>query len=227
MADSRRQKHNPLGAVLCLLLLTSGCDAFTPRTAPPPCDPLTDPTCRPPGEFKEPLSPEVVRDNIIAAMESFTVTPNYIQSIAAKSRGERPFTYLPDPGLNEVFPGFFDGWEEEREVQFMLDLLQSGSNSLRTVDLNVTTVTKILGHFPDTDRARYTVEYDLLLLFVDSSVDPPVETTQRYCATALWDFIGGNRNFWRLQRWEEINPSGEADCLGSMGLLRATTGQGL
>ena len=220
------QRHPALGMLCALVLLMSGCDAFTPREAPEPCDPETDFTCREPPRFEEPISPEVVRDNIIRTLEGFTVDPNYIESLAAKLRQEPPFIYVPDPGLNEVFPGFFDGWQEEREVQFMLDLLQSGSNGLRKVDLEVTTFDEIQGHFPDTDRARYNVVYDLLLTFVDSTVDPPEETTSRYCATALWDFIGGDRNFWRLQRWEEINPSDEADCLGSMGLLRATTGQG-
>jgi hypothetical protein len=168
----------------------------------------------------------VVRDNIIATMQGFTVTPNYEESLSFKTRGELPFTYIADPVANDACSGCLDGWEEEREVQFMLDLLQSGSNNLRRVVLKVPTFTEIPGHFPETDRARYTVSYDLLLTFVDSSVDPAVESTSRYCGTALWDFIGGDRNYWRLQSWEEISPSTEGDCLGSMGLLRATTGQG-
>lgn len=228
MENSPSSKRNAFLAALCLLLLaSSGCDVFTPRTPPPPCDPLTDPNCRTPPIENEPLTPEIVRDNIIAAMEGFTVSPNYENSIAEELPGELLFVYVPDPALESVFPGFFADWHRAREVQFMLDLLQSGSNNLRTVDLNVTTFSELPGHFQDPDRARYNVEYDLLLTFVDSSVDPPEETSSRYCATALWDFIGGDRNFWRLQRWEEISPSSDADCLGSMGLLRATTGQGL
>ena len=107
-----------LGAVLLVL---GGCDAFTPRQAPPPCDPDTDPNCRV-CPFNEPLSPTVVRDNISVAMECFLVEPNYVESLSAKARGEAGFVYVPNPALESLFPGFFDGWDEAREVQFMLDL---------------------------------------------------------------------------------------------------------
>jgi hypothetical protein len=227
MRNDRRQagakRHSGPVLLSALLLVLGGCDLFSPRKAPIPCDPATDPNCRV-CPFNEPLSPTVVRDNIIVAMECFLVEPNYIESLSSEARGEEGFVYVPNPALEQLFPGFFDGWDEAREVQFMLDLLQSGSERPTRVDFNVTRFVDT-GFFPPGDKARYDVEYDLTLTYVDSSQDPPVETTREYCSTALWDLIGGNKNFWRLQRWEEINPSG--DCLGSMGLLRATTGQGL
>jgi hypothetical protein len=209
-----------------VLLLSGGCETFTPRNAPPPCDPDSDPDCRAPAIFVDPTSPQAVVSNIISAIEAFTVKPNYEESLSSKGNDEPPFEYIPDPGLNEVFPGFFDGWQEEREVQFMLDLLVSAGRPIR-VDFNVTLVREIDHPAGNTNQVRYDVEYDLTLTFRDSEQDPPVDTDRQYCASALWDFFGGDRNEWVLNRWEEISPSGDPDCLGSMGLLRATTGQGL
>jgi hypothetical protein len=227
MRHHRRQAHPArhvapvvLGVVLLLL---GGCDAFTPRKPPPPCDPDTDPNCRV-CPFNEPLQPSVVRDNLIVAMECFLVQPNYADCLSFAGLDPEGFVYVPDPALASLFPGFFDGWDAPREVQFMLNLLESGSERPTKVEFNVTRFVDD-GTFPPGDKARYDVEYDLTLTYVDSSQDPPVETIRTYCATALWDFIGGNKNFWKLQRWEEISPS--SDCDGSMGLLRATTGQGI
>ena len=218
-----KQQANAM--LLLVLLVSAGCETFTPRDSPPPCDPDSDPDCRAPAVFLDPTSPQAVRDNIISAIEAFTVEPNYENSLSSKGRVGEPFEYIPEPGLNEVFQGFFDGWQEEREVQFMLDLLVSAGRPIR-VDFNVSRFVDT-GFFPNTNQARYDVEYDLSLTFRDSEQDPPVDTVRKYCATALWDFFGGDQNEWVLNRWEEISPSGDPDCLGSMGLLRATTGQGL
>lgn len=215
-------------ASLFLALGSLGCDAFQPRTPPPPCDPLTDPGCAPPPDFFDPLTPEIVRDNIERALEGRTVEPNYRRSLQGPPDDEEGgvFTYGPDPGAEAgAPPGFFDGWNKDREVQFMLTLLEgSASTNLRSVSLDFDRY-DVDPDFPaTTNLKRYDVEYDLILTYLDG--DPPEERTERYGGRAKWDLIGGDRNFWTLLTWEDIAPLEDPDdpFFGTMGTLRALVG---
>lgn len=224
---SERRFTLRLAAGLCLAVLAAGaCDGFSPRTPLTPCDPNTDPDCKPPPEFLEPLTPELVRQNIKAAVEGRTVQPNYARSLTpepADQQGE--FTYLPDPGAEaQAPPGFFAGWDKGREVQFMLTLLEASGDSLRSVELTFPAFTEN-DEFPSPDLTRYSVEYKLSLTYRRG--DPPVERVDRYAGTATWDFAGGLRNFWTLTRWEDRSPltvPGET-IIGTMGTLRALVGR--
>lgn len=217
-----------LPRLAALLLLTAGlCDM---RDPPPPCDPITDTTCRPPALFAEPLTPEVVRDNVKRALEGPTVDPNYRDSLTgtAAANGGIDFVYIPDEAVLQVNPELFDGWGREREVQFMLNLLEVGENRPRQVRVTFLDFFDT-GEISDPDRARYRLQYEITLTFVDSSVDPPGEDERRFCGEAIWDLQGGTRNFWRLQRWEELFPlslTGDPSCEGTLGQLRLERGLG-
>ena len=71
-----------------------------------------------------------------------------------------------------------------------------------------------------TDQRRYEVHYELTLDFTQ----PP--RIERYCGRAFWTLVGGNRNFWTVSTWEDLEPLPEpsAPCQGTMGILRAVTG---
>lgn len=211
-------------AVLAALCLW-GCDSFTPRDAPPPCDPVTDPTCQPPPDFFEPLTPEIVRDNIVRALEGRTVQPNYERSLAPGVGETAVFLYLPDPGAEaQKPPGYFLDWRKPREVQFMLTLLEGAGDSLSNVELDFSRY-NVDRSFPSTTNlTRYDVEYVLALTF--TSGDPPQERTDRYAGTARWDLIGGDRLFWTVLEWEDKSPldvPGQT-IVGTMGTLRALVG---
>jgi len=209
-----------------LVSVAGGC--FEPRQAPPPC--LTCPT---PAPFAEPIIPEFVRDNIEAALERPTIDPNYRDSLADPRSGSTGFVYIPD-ALAEAAatPDFFVGWDKTREVQFMLNLLegQSGATSGQTVDMLFRRFDDT-GQLPGTNEARYEVDYEFTLTrtVVDSMQVPPVfEVEERYCGRAFWDLEGGDRNFWTLRQWEELEPlpNPTRPCQGTMGILRALSGQG-
>jgi hypothetical protein len=117
-----------------VLAAAAGC-LFEPREAPPPCDPITDTDCRPPAVFIEPTEPEIVRDNIERALEAPTVEPNYRDSLTGVTASGGQFVYRPDNAVYELNPPLFDGWEEEREVQFMLNVLETGQNRARSVQV--------------------------------------------------------------------------------------------
>jgi len=221
---SRRAPWRAWALGLATLAL-AGCDSFSPRTPPPPCDPDTDPNCKPPPPFVEPLVPEIVRDNIKAAVEGRTVEPNYRRSLTPEPADQVGlFTYIPDPGAEaQAPPGFFAGWDKGREVQFMLLLLETtAGDSLRSVQLNFQKFTEN-DVLPSEDETRYDVEYQLALTYVSGDT---VERTDYYAARANWDFAGGLRDFWTLARWEDISPltvPGETP-IGTMGTLRAFVG---
>ena len=217
--------------LLGVLAAAAGC-LFEPRDAPPPCDPITDPTCRPPAVFVEPTEPAIVRDNIERALEAPTVDPNYRDSLSGVGAGADglQFVYRPDNAVYELNPPLFDGWEEEREVQFMLNVLETGQNRARSVQVSFLEFFDT-GVIPDGcsagDCARYQLQYDIRMIFRDQSQDPPVEVERRFCAEAIWDLAGGSRNFWRVKRWEELRPlllSGDLPCEGTLGLLRLERG---
>ena len=207
-------------AVVGLVSFAGGC--FEPRQAPPPC--LTCPT---PAPFKEPIIPEFVRDNIEVALERPTIDPNYRDSLTDG------FVYIPDATAEAAaLPGFFVGWNKPREVQFMLNLLesQSGATSGQTVDM-LFTLYQDTGQLPGTNEARYEVNYEFTLTrtVVDSLQTPPIfEVEERYCGRAFWDLEGGDRNFWTLRQWEDLEPlpNPTRPCDETLGVLRATSGQG-
>ncbi len=210
-----------------VLLGLGACDSFSPRTAPPPCNPNTDPNCKPPPEFLEPLTPEVVRINIEAAVEGRTVQPNYERSLTPEP-ADQPglFTYIPDPGAEaQAPPGFFAGWTKGREVQFMLTLLEASGDGLQKVELDFPRFTLDPG-FPSTDElTRYDVEYLLTLTYERG--DPPVQRIDHYAGTAKWDLADpGKRKFWTLLRWEDRSPLSVpgVTIIGTMGTLRAFVG---
>ena len=203
------------------------CDSFSPRTPPPPCDPNTDPNCKPPPEFVEPTTPEVVRINIEAAVEGRTVQPNYERSLTPEPADQTGlFTYIPDPGAEAQAPaGFFNGWIKSREVQFMLTLLEASGDSLQKVELDFPRFT-VDPSFPSTPTLRrYDVDYQLVLTYARG--DPPVERIDHYAGTAKWDLTDpGSRQFWTLLRWEDRSPLSVpgVTIIGTMGTLRAFVG---
>ncbi|MFQ5599924.1 MAG: hypothetical protein ACE5G2_05150 [Candidatus Krumholzibacteriia bacterium] len=208
------------------------CDTVTPREAPPPCDPQTDPTGVPPASFREPLTPETVRDNIRDAITTPTLEPNYRVSLTDEDPGAgiAGFAYLPDESARSAATqGFFDGWNKEREVQFMLAFREetvTPLDSFETVEMNFP-VFQDTGELQGTDQARYEVQYELIREFSDRTVEPPVVINrERYTGRAFWDLIGGDSNFWTLQKWEDLEPltDDEDPAVGTLGILRAVLG---
>ena len=192
------------------MALGAGC-LFEPRTAPEPCNPLTDINCRPPAIFEPALAPENVRNNIERAIETPTVVPNYQDSL-----NELLFRYIPDLFNGSDHP-CFQNWNRAIEVEFMRTVLEA------SIGVRPTTVTMMFPLFVDSGeltepRKRYNVRYEVALTFPDETRTPPTRT-DRYGATAKWDFIRDDLNSsWTLERWEDITPTPET--LGSLGLLR-------
>lgn len=211
-------------------LVGLGC-LFTPRDAPPPCTPGVDVGCKTPVPFKDPLTPEIVRDNVIGAIRKKGFDgpnlDNYDRSL------NEQFLYLPDVLTAATAPScpggpFFLNWVKAREVQFMRAVLEEvGASDLPdSARISFGLYSEDTG-WPDatTDKKRYNVQYFLTLVYPTSSG----RGVECYGANARWDLIGGNRNEWSLFRWEDLEPVPSPSCsgtyLGTMGALRVREGE--
>lgn len=159
-----------------------------------------------------------MRDNIQAALERPTIDPNYKDSLSDPGPGSLGFFYIPDAESEALAePGFFQGWDKDREVRFMLNLLEGGSRP-SSVDM-LFTLFRDTGQLPGTNDARYEVHYEFTIVVDDEEA--------RYCGRAFWDLEGGDRNFWTLKQWEDLEPlpNPSSPCEGTMGILRVLSGQ--
>jgi hypothetical protein len=206
-----------------------GC-LFTPRDAPPPCTPGVDAGCKTPVPFKDPLTPEIVRDNIQGAIRKRGFDgpnlDNYDRSL------NDLFAYVPDANTALTAPPcgadpFFFNWGKLREAQFMRKVLEVvGSNAVPDSAAIVFTVySEDPTYNNTTDLKRYNVQYTLTLVYPESSG----RGIECYGANAKWDLIGGDRNNWTLLRWEDLEPVPTPSCRGTyggtMGVLRVREGE--
>jgi hypothetical protein len=222
--------------VVTLTALGSSCP-FTPRDTPEPCTPGVDVDCDSPVPFKQPLDPQTVRDNIIAALrkrhtDGPKIDPNYAKSL------DLEFGYVPDATASAIAPGgcstpYFLPWTHGREVQFMQDTLELGLTLGVAPDSVELTVPQFIEDtsFPGTPfLKRYRVQYLVTLRGIEPSAGD--RRNECYGSNALWDFQDlGGLNFWTLLRWEDTDPLPESvrcatgTYVGSLGLLRAQWGK--
>ena len=211
-----------LAGALLLGLAAPSC-LFSPRPAPPPCDPNTDPTCRSAPIPQPRITPEAVRNNIQATLQALVVEPIYDDNLDAG------FRYVPDQAAQSLVPpGFFDNWGKQKEVSFMRSLLEGRPDATHprrmTVSFSLWTDTGVL---QDPQR-RYSFLYAVALEYPDSTQASQVRC-ESYRAEALWDFVADANNLWTLQKWEDKQPENSptdpcAQQRGSLGILRGERG---
>jgi len=222
-------------AVLTLGLLgvTAVRCSFSPRDAPLPCTPGVDPNCNTPPDIQPPISPTVVMDNINKSLRKRGVDGPNVEPYYRDQLSEL-FFYVPDADAEVAAAGrtcppgvpYFVNWDRQREVQFMLEVLQNGTVVPDSVTL--TYLSRVEADpFPETDKTRYNVQYVLSLVYAGS--DSTARRLECFGATSLWDFNGLDRNDCRLLRWEDTGPLQNVSCPGgtyggTIGALKAVAG---
>lgn len=240
---TRSERPRIVSLALALVGAAAGvtCDTFTPREPPPPEADICGFSQQKDPQLREPLTPQILRDNIVLAFEC-PRTEFYEQSLNTEPRPEarfngRAFAYFPDAGSRPLAPDeYWDAWNREQELQFALNLLDAPAQ--RDSVLPDTTLTLFLvstqleilrfedtGQLPGTNDARYDVEYELTLTYESETNGGgvPVQLIRIFCGLALWDMTGGDRNFWTLFGWEDREPLG-GTCSRTMGNLRVEEG---
>jgi hypothetical protein len=209
--DSEARRLGP--ALSAAHLLLGGC-LFTPRPAPPPCDPATDPHCRVIVPPKAPLFPETVLANIKSGLQQKVVDPHIKDSL------DETFQYIPDDFSRGQYPNYFDPWDKAREVRFMQKILESATHA-DSVTFSTTGFAEI--QRISDDKRRYSISYRWTLVFVDTVCVPDTTCAPRkrrvvYRDSALWDFVGVTVNNVKLQQWVDLPPVSPSDS--SSGFLR-------
>lgn len=211
-------------------LVAWGC-SFSPRDPPLPCTPGTQ-GCTTPPDIQPPVTPVIAMENIRKSLrkrgfDGPNILPYYRDAMA------EDFFYVPDADAEVAAAGrtcggqpFFANWIRDREVQFMQDILENRGVLPDTVELRYLRQEES-DPFPETDKTRYNVDYVLSLIFAGS--DSTARQVECYGATALWDFNGGDRDDWRLLRWEDTALLQNVSCPGgtyerTIGRLKALEG---
>jgi hypothetical protein len=128
------------------------------------------------------------------------------------------FHYFPDQNAEQVYPGVFDEWDRDKEIDFVTKFFESGvtiSSEMRDEDFVV----------PDPAGSS-EVEWVGVIYYlkVTSTID---NSESRYRASARITFRLES-NYWYITEWEdqqrESDPDDAGKLLSSMGDLRGIFG---
>lgn len=197
----RRKKRVPgyirIG-LLCFVLMAlriSACqNPFTTREPEPPADTRST--------WYQPVSPELIIDNFIAAVQEKSVE-NYIRCFGAEQDVRSGFRFVPEQSVANNYQGVFAAWTIIEERNYINNLFgQIPPDSISSLIL--TDVTETLF----SDSVRTTKDYNLTVHHTDPTVARYVagrmELTLRKGADAFWyiaswaDFKMGDDPVWSI-----------------------------
>jgi len=187
--------------LLVVALVANGC-IFEPRAAEEPDSETAVP-------YLDRIDPKNVWDNMQTSLRNIH-SPGWEDAIL-----QADFTYIPDSDAESQFPGVFDGWHGEQEVEFIRDFY--GTNPV--VDVLLRDPEFIVPATSGTEVQWEGVIYDMTVTDQGGAVN-------RYRGSADITFkVEGN--FWFVSIWEDLQ--GESDpgtsggvALPTMGVLRGT-----
>jgi hypothetical protein len=169
-----RIKLSYFTVLLIAALLAGGC-LFEPRQAEVPVGDQTS--------WVVPDAPSKVFVNMTSGLNSLSGT-NYEKSLGTS------FAFIPLPGDESQFPGAFDGWNRDVEIQVLTQIIgDAASIEVQFSDLTL--------NQKDISFAQYEGKYDLTII---SKAAPD---TSVYKAKARFDLQEGSKG-WELVKWEDI-----------------------
>lgn len=189
-------------AAVALCAAAGGC-LFAPRDAAPPSTVSV--------QYLPKTSPSNVWANLEKSLQN-THAFGWEDNVAPEGT---PFTYIPDSGAADQFPGVFTGWDRAKEVGFINNLYDSGV----TITAKLRDDAFVVPDYSGLESVWEGVIYDVS---VTSKTDG---STTRYRGRAIITFrLEGN--FWYIGQWEdqfgESNPDNPGQILPTMGVLRGT-----
>lgn len=172
-------KRAPL-ILLCLLIL--GCkNPFATRSAEPPSVRR--------GTWEEPIFYDAVLRNLENSYNE-QIIDNFTDCIS------EDFRFTPDPEDDAQYPGVFESWGREQEIDVTRSIFTAGTGSA-FIDLALVDTTMEVTFFPAGDTVRAEVIYDL-------EVDQEKITAPRHMSgRAIFYVSEGTGGIWTLYRWED------------------------
>ena len=184
-----------LVAVVCAVLLCTGCSIFEPREAEPPDDSASP--------WQPPNLPTNVFQNMRTGLEDLTGV-NYERSLHSS------FTYVPDPQTEAVIndPSKWINYTDEVEKQVTQRIVSEAS-----------VLTVVFTNTPKSDtgqEAEFEGTYKL------ERTNQATGQVEIYEGIALYTLVRGSQG-WQISRWEDREwlPDGNP----SWGVLRGTLRQ--
>jgi hypothetical protein len=166
--------------LLCLLIL--GCkNPFAARSAEPPSVRR--------GTWEEPTFYDAVLRNMENSYNQ-QIVDNFTDCIS------EDFRFTPDPEDDAQYPGIFEGWGREHEIDVTRSIFTAGTSS-GFIDLALVDTTMEVTFYPSGDTVRAEVIYDL-------EVDQEKVPAPRHMAgRAIFYVSEGAGGIWKLYRWED------------------------
>ena len=169
-------------SLLLLILLIFGCkNPFATRSADPPSVRR--------GTWEDPTFYDAVLRNLENSYNQ-QIIDNFSDCIS------EDFLFTSDPEDNAQYPGIFDDWGREEEVDVTRSIFTSNTSSA-FIDLALVDTTMEVTFYPSGDTVRAEVIYDLEVN--QDKVDAPRHMAGR----AIFYVSEGGGGIWKVYRWED------------------------
>lgn len=182
-----------------LALLLLGCEnPFATRSAEPPSVRR--------GTWEDPTFYDAVLRNLENSYNE-QIIDNFTDCLSDD------FRFFPDPEDQAQYPGIFDDWGWEQEIDVTRSIFTSGT-ATGFIDLALVDTTMEVYFYPSGDTVKAEVVYDL-------TVDQEKVSAPRHMAgRAIFFIYEGTGSIWEVFRWEDSKTDFPDSC--SWGELKAT-----
>lgn len=195
-----------VGACLIAVLVIASCDTFSTRVAESPEGEAT--------EYVLPQEPADVLSNLKNSIRDR-------DSEVYQGLFTNDFVFVPDPGdlleLESVYPGVFDGWDIQAEIEIGKRILDETGTTISGLDFTSETL------IAETDSTYEILKDYQLFLRLEAFAKFEV-----YIGTARFSIRLDTDGLWYINRWEDARRDtgivADKDTWGKLkGEIRATT----
>lgn len=167
---------------ILMALLILGCkNPFATRSAEPPSVRR--------GTWEDPTFYDAVLRNLESSYNE-QIIDNFTDCL------KEDFHFFPDPEDDAQYPGIFDDWGREEEIDVTRSIFSSGT-SAAFIDLALVDSTIEINFYPSGDTVTAEVIYDLT---VDQD---KISAPQHMAGRAIFFIFEGTGGIWKVFRWED------------------------
>ena len=174
-------------ALICFMLLTSGCDLFRTR------DPQTPTQSR--SNFQPPVTHDIPIQNLRNSMLDQNLQ-NYLDCFVDSLYASKSYIFTPSSVAASLYP-VFNNWDKSSESQYFTNLKSALFSGLQMViNLTVTDSSK------QGESWIYSASYSLDFPFMDATLPSHYEGQLKFNI-----ILEESRNIWCIYQWQDIKSS--------------------